>query len=327
QMRMRRCARPIACAIRCERSGPCAGVNQTRTSPCQTGSTAPLPATSSAATSCAKSRAYAAATSGDETIATTFSWRDHASSDQLSEPVQTVSPSRTTYLWCIRSGTPGTAVASTGSDAISVSSGDGGGGTGIGFAWSTLYASRMRTPRAAARRSASPTMRAVSAPRSKSYCARSSVRRAPSRKSATATATSSAVWPPSVRVRSSMSGFIDRLAAATIGATHNFYRLGERAPLLRERLERYLDERAHAPFLVVGEAPGFRGTRVSGIPLTSERQLTGVGPAEATATIVHRVLAEHGAEEEVLLWNVVPTHPGDERSNRPPTRAEAEAGV
>jgi len=124
-----------------------------------------------------------------------------------------------------------------------------------------------------------------------------------------------------------MSGFIDRLAAATIGATHNFYRLGERAPLLRERLERYLDERAHAPFLVVGEAPGFRGTRVSGIPLTSERQLTGVGPAEATATIVHRVLAEHGAEEEVLLWNVVPTHPGEERSNRPPTRAEAEAGV
>ncbi len=29
----------------------------------------------------------------------------------------------------------------------------------------------------------------------------------------------------------------------------------------------------------------------------------------------------------MLLWNVVPTHPGEERSNRPPTRAEAEAGV
>jgi hypothetical protein len=61
---------------------------------------------------------------------------------------------------------------------------------------------------------------------------------------------------------------------------------------------------------------------VSGIPFTSERQLTGVGPAEATATIVHRVLAMLGVEDEVLLWNVVPTHPGSESSNRRPTRAE-----
>jgi hypothetical protein len=124
-----------------------------------------------------------------------------------------------------------------------------------------------------------------------------------------------------------MSGFIDRLAAATIGATHNFYAQGERAPLLRRRLERYLDERVPASILLVAEAPGYRGTRISGIPLTSERQLTGTGPAEATATIVHRVLAELELETEVLLWNVVPTHPGDDRMNRAPTRAEAEAGV
>jgi uracil-DNA glycosylase len=123
------------------------------------------------------------------------------------------------------------------------------------------------------------------------------------------------------------AGFIESLVRARIGRTFNFYREGERAALLRDRLERYLDERAGATVLLVAEAPGYRGTRVSGIPLTSERQLTGDGPAEATATIVHRVLAELGAVDEVLLWNVVPTHPGDARSNRAPTRAEVACGL
>jgi uracil-DNA glycosylase len=114
---------------------------------------------------------------------------------------------------------------------------------------------------------------------------------------------------------------------ADIGETFNFYREGEGANLRRRRLWAYLASRAAAPILLVGEAPGYRGTRVSGIPFTSERQLTGTGPAEATATIVHRVLGELGLEDEVLLWNVVPTHPGTDSSNRRPSRVEVEAGL
>jgi len=116
---------------------------------------------------------------------------------------------------------------------------------------------------------------------------------------------------------------VERLAAAQIGGTFNQYR----DPRLAERLARYLDARAEAPLLLVGEAAGYRGARISGIPFTSERQLTGTGPAEATATIVHRVLADLGLEESVLLWNVVPTHPGTESTNRVPTKGEIDASV
>jgi uracil-DNA glycosylase len=115
---------------------------------------------------------------------------------------------------------------------------------------------------------------------------------------------------------------VDELARARIGATYNQY---ADSPLRRARLAAYLESRCHAPFLLVGEAAGYRGARISGIPFTSERQLTGSGPAETTATVVHRVLAELGLAEQILLWNVVPTHPGTETTNRRPTRGEAEA--
>jgi hypothetical protein len=119
------------------------------------------------------------------------------------------------------------------------------------------------------------------------------------------------------------AAFVRRLAAAQIGETFNFYRDGEAAALRRRRLCDYLEEHVHASLLLVGEAPGYRGARVSGIPFTSERQLTGRGPAEATATIVRRTLGE--LELDALCWNVVPTHPGTAGSNRRPSRAEVAA--
>jgi hypothetical protein len=117
--------------------------------------------------------------------------------------------------------------------------------------------------------------------------------------------------------------FVRRLAAAQIGTTFNFYREGEEAALRRRRLRDYLEQKAASRLLLVGEAAGYRGARVSGVPFTSERQLSGRGPTEATATIVRRTLAE--LELDALCWNVVPTHPGTASSNRRPTRVEVAA--
>jgi hypothetical protein len=136
-----------------------------------------------------------------------------------------------------------------------------------------------------------------------------------------------ALWNGSGGSSFAAGEFVEQLAAATIGSTTNFYREGAGADRRRRRLAGYLESRRAARLVLVGEAPGYRGARISGIPFTSERQLSGTGPAEATATIVHRVLAELGVEADVLLWNAVPTHPGTARSNRPPTRAEIEAGL
>jgi uracil-DNA glycosylase len=135
--------------------------------------------------------------------------------------------------------------------------------------------------------------------------------------------TSSLDCPPSVRVEISMvSAFVKELASARIGATHNQY---ADSALRRCRLVEYLESRATAPILLVGEAAGYKGARVSGLAFTSERQLTGVGPSEISATIVQRTLDELGIADDVLLWNLVPTHPHDHGrpdSNRRPTRGE-----
>jgi uracil-DNA glycosylase len=91
------------------------------------------------------------------------------------------------------------------------------------------------------------------------------------------------------------------------------------------------------PVLVIGEAPGWRGCRFSGIPFTSEAQLTeqtlpfsGLQSSkhhkpyrEATATIFWRVMKDY--HPNFLVWNCIPLHPhlpGEPRSNRRPNTSE-----
>jgi uracil-DNA glycosylase len=97
---------------------------------------------------------------------------------------------------------------------------------------------------------------------------------------------------------------------------------GDPAGLATARLQalsRYLRSRWRAPVVLVGEAPGRNGARWTGVPFTSPRQLTGSGPAEATATVVRRVLAELGRDGDVLCWNASVLYPP---GNRDPRRVE-----
>lgn len=119
---------------------------------------------------------------------------------------------------------------------------------------------------------------------------------------------------------------IARLTNAVIGDTFNQYASD---PSCRTHLASYLSARSKADIALVGEAAGYRGARLTGIPFTSPAQLGTGATSEASATIVHRVLADLGAEERVVLWNVVPTHPhhpGQPASNRAPSAAEVTAG-
>ena len=55
---------------------------------------------------------------------------------------------------------------------------------------------------------------------------------------------------------------IQQLAVARIGSTFNQYAASAQ---LRERLADYLGRRSDAELLLVGEAAGYRGARVSGL--------------------------------------------------------------
>lgn len=98
--------------------------------------------------------------------------------------------------------------------------------------------------------------------------------------------------------------------------------------------------------LLIGEAPGYQGTRRTGVPFGSEHIISGGMPEailfndargftrafhdertykEPTSTIMWRTISNY--EKLPLLWAVYPLHPheaGHRESNRTPTRAEIE---
>ena len=116
----------------------------------------------------------------------------------------------------------------------------------------------------------------------------------------------------------------------------------------RRNLRLYLQQLdAISPrILLIGEAPSYRGGRLSGIPFVSETlMLGGVGPSlgasngfrkatagprlatEASATMVWETI--RGIAPLPILWNAFPFHPfhaGNPDTNRVPTAAELAIG-
>lgn len=115
----------------------------------------------------------------------------------------------------------------------------------------------------------------------------------------------------------------------------------------RHNLQTYLAlmHQQRPRLILLGEAPGYRGCRLTGIPFTSPQILTQLNSflgqtasfqpgdewpevaREASATIVWRTIGRW--RPLPLLWNVFPFHPhqpGQPQSNRTPKTSEIAAG-
>ena len=157
------------------------------------------------------------------------------------------------------------------------------------------------------------------------------------------------------KVEGQIDGLIRALSLADVAAdAFNEYAPGdENNAIRRQNLRLYLRAMAarRPRTLLVMEAPGYRGCRLTGVPVTSRKVMLEGVPAlnifgreagyrdvadlgfervygEQSATIVWKALADLGALP--LIWNTFPFHPhqvGKPNSNRKPRAAEIEIGV
>jgi uracil-DNA glycosylase len=132
----------------------------------------------------------------------------------------------------------------------------------------------------------------------------------------------------------------------SVGTLFNFYSgnnsnsdKGDGYRIRQDNLLQYIGHFTSKPkALLIGEAPGHLGCRYSGVPMTSERQLTQQllrfngsqsstrlsGHAEGTATMFWSMCRNF----DCFVWNAVPFHPhkaGQIASNRTPTAQEIAA--
>lgn len=154
------------------------------------------------------------------------------------------------------------------------------------------------------------------------------------------------------RMTDLLDRFVEALTAVPPGLNsfNPWYAPSDPGGIRAYNLSLYLQElqRRATKVLLLGEAPGYQGCRLTGIPFTSEHLLlTGVPSLamlgeergyrrstpegrpskEPSGTIVWQTLATYGFLP--LLWPAFPFHPhkpGNVRSNRPPTAAEVRFG-
>ncbi|MDO8591663.1 MAG: uracil-DNA glycosylase [bacterium] len=142
-----------------------------------------------------------------------------------------------------------------------------------------------------------------------------------------------------------ISEFVARLSKQAVddSVVTNMYSGNDPGNKLRAlNLKHYLNYFVKNPpyLILVGEAPGYKGCRVSGIPFTSTNLINSSGffrsigitdseylQNEATATIIWSYL--NRIKKYPLLWNAFPFHPHDEgvkASNRKPNKSELKTG-
>ena len=146
--------------------------------------------------------------------------------------------------------------------------------------------------------------------------------------------------------------FIDELASTEVPPTvFNQYGYGNQEnKIRRENLRIYLNQMKDIKpnIMLVGEAPGYRGSRLTGVPFTSENLLINNRKgldlfgknkgyrlvdrkdkllSQSTTTIIWETMVANGILP--LAWNAFPFHPykeGNKESNRTPLKKELVMG-